>query len=128
MKNSLVILGTILLMGFSCDRKDIYPDKAGCYDTNKTIKTASNAKGMIQMMEKDAEIIWYILSMEGIIGDDRPTFDARDVVIPCNLQDQYKEIGLNVVFSGNLEDTGQDFGDFPHIYYTKLSKINLIID
>jgi len=128
MKNAFTVLGLILVMGISCDMKDINPDNTGCYDAYKTLKTASDAKGIIQMMEKDGESIWYILSMEGIIGYDGPTFDTRDLVIPCNLQDDYKEVGLDVVFSGSLKDTGQDFVDYPHIYYANLSKINLRID
>lgn len=34
--------------------------------------------------------------------------------------------GLEVVFSGHLKDSEQDFGNFSHIYYAKLSDIKVI--
>ena len=52
------------------------------FETRKTIKTASNAKGVMLTMEKEEQVIWYILSLEGIIGYDGPTYDTRDLVIP----------------------------------------------
>ena len=68
------------------------------------------------------------LSLEGIIGYDGPTYDSRDLVIPCNVPNKFKAEGLRVTFSGQLKDTGRDFGDFSHIYYGNLNDIQKMED
>lgn len=128
MKTSAILLGMALLMGFGCENDDLKPIEKECFEARQTIKTASNAKGVMLTMEKDEQVIWYILSLEGIIGYDGPTYDSRDLVIPCNVPNKFKAEGLRITFSGQLKDTGQDFGDFSHIYYGNLNDIQIMED
>src|SRR5690554_1164080 len=128
MKTSAILLGMALLMGFGCENNDLKPNDRECFEARQTIKTASNAKGVMLTTEKDEQVIWYILSLEGIIGYDGPTYDTRDLVIPCDLPDKFKVEGLRVSFSGRLKDTERDFGDFSHIYYGNLTDIQIMED
>ncbi|WPR75518.1 hypothetical protein [Algoriphagus sp. NG3] len=125
--NSLVKLIVVLLLSSSCsERISDSQDELGCLHASEVIKTATNAKGMIMKMEKEGKTIWYILSMEGVIGQETPTYDTRDLVIPCSLHSDFRKEGELVRFSGNLALYGKEFIDMPHVFLGALSDIEFI--
>lgn len=56
MKTSAILLGMALLMGFGCENDDLKPIEKECFEARQTIKTASNAKGVMHTMEKDEQV------------------------------------------------------------------------
>lgn len=120
-----IIFGFLLLISCSDKISDSQRELA-CVQQGEIVKTASNAKGVIMKMEKGGREIWYILSMEGVIGQSAPTYDTRDLVIPCSLHNDFMKEGELVRFSGNLALFGKEFIELPHVFLGDLSKIEFI--
>jgi hypothetical protein len=117
----------VLFLFISCSEKIDEPQKElSCIQAGKVVKTATNARGMIMKMEREGRTIWYILSMEGVIGQNTPTYDTRDLVIPCNLEIEFKKENQLVKFSGDLALYGQEFNEISHIYLGEISDIEFI--
>lgn len=117
----------VLFSSYSCSEKINDSQKElGCMQASEVIKTATNAKGMIMKMERGGKPIWYILSMEGVIGESSPTYDTRDLVIPCNLHNDFRKEGEMVKFSGDLALYGKEFSNLSHIFLGELSDIEFI--
>ena len=110
MKIFIFLITVICFMSAtSCNDDNIQDGQGGCqYDgcdlRRQTIKIATNASGRISVLAKYPDI-WAIVSEEGIIGEDDPSFDGPDIVVICSLPDSMKVIGLQVIFSGELKDT-----------------------
>ncbi|GAB1464035.1 hypothetical protein [Pedobacter sp.] len=87
---------------------------------------------MISRLSNEHPNTWCIISMQGIIGSSATSYDSRDIVIPCNLSEELKVEGNQILFSGELKDVGNDFKDSPdkawleNLYYSELSRIELI--
>lgn len=128
-----LIVPIILLFIFcSCHSSNDLEIRGDCYPNRDIIKEAVNVKGRVEMLDQNYPDIWAISSMEGIIGEEGPTYDSRDVVIPCKLSEMFKEEGIMVEFSGVLKDTQDDFTGgsdgvyYENVYYIDISSIKVV--
>lgn len=118
----LLLISLIFCLSIACTEKDsgcIYDE---CDHRRKTVKIANGSKGTMLFFPNPD--IWMIESREGIIGSNVPIIDGPDIVVPCNLPEEFKVKGLQVVFSGELKDACDDFNSsLSKFYYSTLVKI-----
>lgn len=116
---------TALVIVFGCKKPETDPcvyEK--CDPRKKTVKTATNTKAVVSVLDSRHPDIWVLVSEEGIIGSSHPTYDGPDIVVPCNLPDSLKVMGQKVLFSGELKPSCDDFEPgFSIIYYSNLQSI-----
>lgn len=123
----LLLLSTII---FSCSKDANSPDD--CHRKRRIIKQANGITGVVSRLSNEHPDVWCIVSMQGVIGSLETSYDSRDIVIPCNLPEELKVVGNQVLFSGELKDIGDDFKDSPdkvwleNAYYSELSRIELV--
>jgi len=126
--NKLIQLLLISLI-FSCKDDVQIQDGCqynGCDLKRPTIKTANNAAGRISIFSKQYPDLWVIVSEDGIIGEDGPIYDGPDIVVICNLPDSLKVYDLQVIFSGELKDSCEDFEKgFSEIYYCTPAQLTI---
>ena len=98
----------------------------GCDLKRQTIKLAVNAVGRISIFNQQYPDLWVIVSDEGIIGKDKVIIDGPDIVVICNLPDSLKVYDLQVIFSGELKDSCEDFEKgFSEIYYCTPAQLTI---
>ena len=121
-KTCLLVLLTVI---FGCEKPETDPCAyEKCDPRKKTVKTATNSKARISVLDSCHPDIWVLVSEEGIIGSKYPAYDGPDIVVPCNLPDSLKVMGRKVLFSGKLKPSCNDFEPgFSIVYYTNLQSI-----
>ncbi len=124
---AVVISSTI----FSC-KKNNTADGEACYQDRKIVKIAKNIRGVVSILDSKHPNTWSIKSRQGIIGSPGPTYDSFDIIIPCNLPNNFKKEGLLVFFSGALKDPNKDFKNsadsiyYADVYYSQLDEIKIM--
>lgn len=125
---ALVQIFCFLSLNLGCEKVKSSVN-SNCYADRKTIKIVENVKGEISILDSKHPDIWCIKSTQGIYNNNSQVYDTFDTVIPCELPQKFKKIGLAVRISGSLKDTAKDFkigSDslyYTNIYYGDLTKI-----
>lgn len=110
----IIALGLFFVNG-GC-RRDNAAMSGNC-NLENIVKSAANTKGIISY---DTQSQRYAV-FSGIDG----TYDSQDIGIACNLPDNYKIEGLNVLFSGNYYKCDEFSPLIPGqtYYYLDITKI-----
>lgn len=125
----LTVSTFILFTSLGCKKSDT--DVSGCFGNRITVKSVTGVKGRISILDTKHPDLWCIISTQGIYNSEDPSYDSADIVIPCQLPEDFKKTGLLVTISGDLKDVGRDFKTdaysvlYSNIYYSDLKELKI---
>lgn len=102
----------LFFLGMGCENKFGKP----C-DVGEVVKSVNDKKGFI-WYDSQSRTYSVFASIEG-------TYDSQDIGIPCDMPDNYKKEGIEILFSGNYFKCKEFSPSIPGqtYYYLELIKI-----